>query len=157
MGLTENIRSELAEDLPTREAVLISEDGTVGSAIELMRAKEIGCAFVVDDMRRPIGMFTERKLIELLAQGYEDLDELPLEEHLDEAWFAANLRDPLVSVIDTIQRRGARFVCLTDEEGRVVAVTGEKGLAEYVADHFPQQVMVQRVGGKPGLETREGA
>jgi CBS domain-containing protein len=157
MGLAENIQCEFAKDLPMREAVLISEDGTIGSAIEQMRAKDIGCAFVVDDVGRPIGMFTERKLIELLAQGYEDIDELPLHEHLDEAWFAANQKDPLCSVIDTIQRRGARFVCMTDDEGRVIAVTGQKGLAEYVADHFPQQVMVQRVGGKPGLETREGA
>lgn len=157
MGLMENIQSEITKDLPWREAVLISEEGTVGSAIEMMRAKEIGCAFVVDDVGRPIGMFTERKLIALLAQGYQDVDELPLHEHLDESWFAANQNDPLHSVIDTIQRRGARFVCVTDDEGCAIAVTGQKGLAEYVADHFPQQVMVQRVGGKPGTETREGA
>ncbi len=157
MGLVQNIQSELAEDLPLREAALLGEESTVGSAIELMRAKEIGCAFVVDDAGRPLGMFTERKLIELLAQGYKDLDELPLYEHLEDAWFSANQKDPLFSVIDTIQRRGARFVCVTDEEGRVVAVTGQKGLAEYVADHFPQQVMVQRIGGKLGIETREGA
>ena len=157
MGLVENIKTELAKHLPMREAALLDEGSTVGAALEEMRARRIGCAFVVDEHRRPIGMFTERKLIELLVQGYEDLDELPLDEHLDEAWFAVNQSAPICSVIDTIQRRGARFICVTDDEGRVVAVTGQRGLAEYVADHFPQHVMVQRLGAKPGLETREGA
>ena len=55
------------------------------------------------------------------------------------------------------EARGARFVCELDEQGKVKGLTGQKGLSEYIADHFPEQVMVQRVGGQPGMGTREGA
>jgi CBS domain-containing protein len=107
-------------------------------------------------MGRPIGFFTERKVIEVLAQGYTDLDEIPVSEHLDEAWFAVHEDAPLCDAVDAIQRRGARFLCVTDDEGRVVALTGQKGLAEYIADHFPNLVTVEPVGGRLGLD-REGA
>ena len=39
----------------------------------------------------------------------------------------------------------------------VVGLTGQKGLMEYIADLFPQEVHVQRVGTKPFPATREGA
>ncbi len=156
MGLAENIQKERVSDLPYRDAALLGEDASIASAIELMRAKRIGCAFVVDDRGRPLGFFTERKVIELLAQGYKDLEDIPLNEHLDEAWFSVHQDAPLCDAVDAIQRRGARFLCVTDDEGRVIALTGQKGLAEYVADHFPKLVTVEPVGGTPGLD-REGA
>lgn len=156
MGLAENMKNECVRDLPYRDVAMLGEDASIASAIELMRAKRIGCAFIVDEMGRPLGFFTERKVIELLAQGYKNLDDIPLSEHLDEAWFAVREDAPLCEAVDAIQRRGARFLCVTDDDGRVVALTGQKGLAEYVADHFPKLVTVEQVGGRPGLD-REGA
>jgi uncharacterized Ntn-hydrolase superfamily protein len=76
---------------------------------------------------------------------------------LDPEYFEVSVRDTVCHVMDRVRRQGARFVCVVDEMGRAVALTGQKGLAEYIADHFPDQVMVQRVGGRPGQETREGA
>lgn len=156
MGLSENIKKERVRDLPYRDAAMLGEDASIASAIEVMRAKRIGCAFVVDDKGRPLGFFTERKVIELLVQGYTNLDDIPLSEHLDETWFSVNQDAPLMDAVDAIQRRGARFLCVTDDDSRVVALTGQKGLAEYVADHFPNLVTVEQVGGTPGLD-REGA
>ena len=40
---------------------------------------------------------------------------------------------------------------------RIAGLTGQKGLIEFVADHFPGQVMVQRIGGQPYPSDREGA
>ena len=68
-------------------------------------------------------------------------------------WFTLRGRRPNCGTSWTWWCRGraARFLCVLDEDGRTrVALTGQKGLSEYIADHFPQQVMVQRVGGKPG-------
>ena len=44
-----------------------------------------------------------------------------------------------------------------DDQGKLVGLTGQKGLMEYVAEHFPGEVMVQRVGEKPYTQSREGA
>ena len=44
-----------------------------------------------------------------------------------------------------------------DNDGKVIALTGQKGLMEYIADHYPGQIMVQRVGVPPYSQSREGA
>lgn len=157
MRLEENIKKECVSDLPLREAIIVQTDTAVIAAIEVMRERQLGCAIVVDDDGKPLGTFTERTIIDLVLQQPGNLHALVVGEHMDEEWFSVQKTESIRRVMEIIQQRAARFVCVLDEEGQVVALTGQKGLSEYVAEHFPRQVMVQRVGGKPGMDTREGA
>ena len=157
MGLIENIQKECVRDLPLREAIKIAPDLSVSEAVELMREKQLGCAVVVDDQDKPLGVFTERTVIDLLLEQPGDMGAISVKDHLDPDYFCLCEDEPLTKLVEAIQDRGARFLCVTDADGHVIALTGQKGLSEYVADHFPRQVMVQRLGGKPGTEEREGA
>jgi len=93
----------------------------------------------------------------LLLQRPNDLGAILVRDHLEAEWFCVHSSDPIATVLDLVQNRGARFVCELDEYGKVKGLTGQKGLSEYIADHFPEQVMVQRIGGQLGMGTREGA
>jgi CBS domain-containing protein len=157
MGLVENLHNERVSQLPLRPAVAVDPDCPVLTAIEQMRAAQQGCAVVVDPQGKPLGTFSERMVIELLLRHPANLENLSVGDHLDAEWFCVRHDDPLIKVLELIQQQGARFLCVTNDEGGVVALTGQKGLTEYVAEHFPQQVMVQRIGGQPGQQTREGA
>jgi CBS domain-containing protein len=157
MGLIENIQRECVRDLPLRDALKVAANVSVQAAVDLMREKQLGCIIVVDDRDIPLGVFTERTVIDLLLQQPGDLADLRLADHLEVDWFCVRADDPLTKVVRAIHEQGARFFCVTDSEGRAIALTGQKGLMEYIAEHFPQQVMVQRVGGRPGTQTREGA
>jgi len=157
MGLKENLQTETVSRLPCREAILISPDTSVRQAAEILQSKKLGCAVVVDPEGKPIGVFTERTLIALLLQQPDNLDNISVRDHLEAEWFSVRDSDPISAVLDLVQNRGARFVCDLDEHGKTIGLTGQKGLSEYIADHFPEQVMVQRVGGQLGMETREGA
>lgn len=157
MRLEENIKKERVSDLPLRDAITVQRDTTVVAAIELMRERQLGCAVVVDADGKPVGTFSERTIIDLVLQQPDNLAALPVGEHMDEEWFSVKQTDSICTVMETIQRRGARFVVVLDDAGQVVALTGQKGLSEYIAEHFPRQVMAQSVGGKPGMDTREGA
>lgn len=157
MGLKENLQNESVSTLPCREAILIQPEMPVRQAAQILQSKRLGCAVVVDAEGKPIGIFTERTLIKLLLQQPHDLDKIPVREHLETEWFCVRNSDPISAVLDLVQKRHARFVCELDEHGKVVGLTGQKGLSEYIADHFPEQVMVQRIGGQPGMENREGA
>jgi CBS domain-containing protein len=157
MGLKESIQNECVRDLPVREPILLRPDTPVSAAIEAMREKQLGCAFVVDEEGKPIGKFSERIVIDLLLHQPDDLDAITVQNHLDPEWFTVRQDDKVSKVFEAIQKHAARFLCVIDDDGRVIGLTGQKGMSEYIADHFPRQVMVQRVGGKPGMETREGA
>ena len=155
--LRQNLQSECVSELPCREAILIRPDTSVRQAAEILQSKKLGCAVVVDAEGKPIGIFTERTLIDLLLLQPDNLGKILVRDHLEKEWFCVRSTDPISAVLDLIQNRGARFICELDENGRAKGLTGQKGLSEYIAEYFPGQVMVQRIGGQPGMESREGA
>jgi len=156
MGLKENLRSDPLSRLALREPVVATAEATVRDGILQMRQRELGCVIVVDEDHRPLGIFTEGMLRRMIASNPAAVDE-PICDHMarDVTW--VRVADPVAKVLQAMQLKKTRFVGVIDAADRLVGLTGQKGLMEYVAEHFPQQVMVQRIGGPPYLVEREGA
>ncbi len=72
-------------------------------------------------------------------------------------WPTVKLNDPISCVLNALETANIRFLIVIDENGQLAGLTGQKGLMEYVADHFPEQVIVHRIGCKPYPVEREGA
>lgn len=156
MGLKENLQNEPVSRLALRQPVVASDDATVRDGIVRMRERELGCVFIVDEEHRPCGIFTEGMLRQMIAGNPGCVDE-PLREHVNREARMVKSTDPIVRVLQAMQLEKTRFVGVVDDEGRLVGLTGQKGLMEYVAEHFPEQVMVQYVGGPHHFADREGA
>jgi len=156
MGLYENVRNEPVSNLALREAVLVPPEMSLREADKLMQRKELGCIIVVGEDGMPLGTYTEEVLIRLLACRPAALDE-PVKDHLSPRWACVRRDEPIAKVLEAMQKQDLRFICVTEQSGMPVALTGQKGLMEYVADHFPQLVMSQRVGAKSSTAEREGA
>lgn len=155
MGLPENIKNEPVSQLALREPITARPDETVRNAVAKMREKNLGCVIAIDEQDQPVGLFTESMLTQIVAHG-GTLDE-PLQNHLTERWPWVNLSDPIAYVLEAMNEKNVRFLCVIDEDGKLVGLTGQKGLMEFVAEHFPRQVMVQRIGGTRYTQEREGA
>lgn len=155
MGLKQNIATESVGQLDIRKPVLCGPNDSVRDAVNAMRTGNLGCVIVIDDDRRPLGMFTESMLVQLLVRDPSALGE-PVSKHMAEQCPIASQSDRISFVLEAMETKNVRFIGVVDDDGRVVGLTGQKGLMEYIAEHFPQQVMVQRVGSPPPKE-REGA
>ena len=156
MPLLENMQNETVSRLALREPVTVTADDSIRTAIKKMREEKLGSAIVVAKDRKPVGIFTEAMLTQLLSQDRPVVDE-PVGEHLSNQCPWVRITDPVADVLAALELKNVRFLPVVDEEGRLVGLTGQKGLMEYVADHFPQQVTVQRIGGSPFPHEREGA
>jgi CBS domain-containing protein len=156
MSLKENLSTEPVRRLNLRTPVLVKETTTVREAIVAMRAAQLGCAIVTDGQNKPTGMLTEAILREKLARGREFLDE-PIADHAARKFPWVSLDDPVELVLDAMRSNNTRFICVVDQEQKVAGLTGQKGLMEFIAECFPRQVVVQRVGGDEYAEQREGA
>lgn len=157
MGLKENLENESITQLPMREAILLAESTPVKDAVELMRQKHIGSTVVVDEAGMPLGKFTERSLIDLLLSDRSQYENGTVGNHLDAKFMTISAKNRVMDVLEAVESKGTRFIYVLDDEGKPIAVTGQRGMSEFVAEHFPQQVMVQRVGSRPATQTREGA
>jgi CBS domain-containing protein len=156
MGLYENMINDPVKDLALREPILVGAHDSVRTAIQRMREQSLGCVIVVDSQQKPLGIFTENMLTQLVAKGQFAVED-DVQKHMAAALPWVGLSDAVVNVVDALQTKNIRFLCAIDEDGHVAALTGQKGLMEYIADHYPGQVMVQRVGVPPYPQTREGA
>lgn len=157
MGLRENILREPISVLQLRPYAAVTADATVRQAVDAMRAKQIGATMIVDEAGKAIGMFNEKMLIRLLINNPKLMDD-PIEQHMTRNIFTVQAGDSIAKLISTMQNRRLRWVSIVDEEGRPTALTGLRGVVEYVADYFPHQVKVQPIdGSKVSIKTREGA
>ncbi len=155
MALQQNIATEPVARLDLREPVLCGPAESIREVIVRMRERKLGCVIVVDIDRKPLGMFTEGMLTQLLCGDPSALDDA-VGDHVAAQWPWVLDTDPISLVLDAMHTKNVRFIGVVDDDGRIMGLTGQKGLMEYVAEHFPQQVMVQRVGSPPPAE-REGA
>ena len=156
MGLYENMLTEPISQLALREAIMVPPEMSVRDAVLRMREKKLGCVIVVDENRKPLGMFNEAMLRHLLTEDREALDD-SIQNRMAKQFPCAKVTEPVVTVLEGMQAENYRFMCVVDDGGRVLGLTGQKGLMEYVADHFPQIVMTQRAGVEPPSSAREGA
>jgi len=156
MGLRENLRNEPVSRLALRKPVVVGAEATVREGILQMRERELGCVIVVDDDQRPLGIFTEGMLRKMIVRNPAGVEQ-PLRDHMNREVRWVRLTDSIATVLQSMQVKKTRFLGVIDKDGRLVGLTGQKGLMEFVAEHFPQQVMVQRIGGPPHFAEREGA
>ncbi len=155
MGLRHNILNDPVSELELRELIAVRPQTKVREALDQMRAKKLGCVVIVDDEGRPLGKFTERLLIKLLLEHPDGLDH-PVSEHMASVWASVKKSDPIIKVIDLMRSKKLRFITIIDEDGHAVALTGQKGVMEYIVDHFPRQVKVQRMRTEFFTGQREG-
>jgi CBS domain-containing protein len=112
---------------------------------------------VVDEKGRPLGKFTEHRLLVLLVNDSQALIR-PLKDVMVKDWAEVKLTDPIAKVLDAMQNHGMRFVVVVDDDGVATHLTGQRGMMEYIADHFPRQVKVHMIDdAKLYMDQREGA
>ncbi|WP_197530335.1 CBS domain-containing protein [Bythopirellula polymerisocia] len=150
------MRTETVGRLALRDPVVVQENATIRDAVTAMRKNKLGCAIVLDRNRVPQGLFPESELTQLLSKNSAVVNE-PISKHLKKDWPTVKITDPIARVLDALESRNVRFLIVVNEDGQLAGLTGQKGLMEYVAEHFPGQVNVQRIGGNPYPVDREGA
>ena len=156
MTFRDDLNQDTVSSLQLREAIVIQPETSVSDAVALMRGKSLGCAVIVDQGGTPRGFFTEQSLLVAILQ-HDSLDDQLVSSFVDPDFITVQSSDPISHVWEAVRSTGSRFICVTDDEGNLIGVTGQRGLAEYVAEYFPQQVSVQRVGSTPWMQNREGA
>ena len=156
MSLWEDINNQPVSDLKLRQIITVLPNTPIRQVIRKMRDARLGCAILVDEYDKPVAKFTERTLINLLAVDPATLDDA-VEQHSVPLQGCVSINDSIVKVFDYINRTDLRFVCVVDEEGKLCGLTGQRGLMEYIAEHFPRQVMVQMMESKLYMDQREGA
>jgi CBS domain-containing protein len=156
MGLRENLSKDTVVELSLRKAIIVDGAQTIREAVLAMREGQLGCVILVNEVGKPTGIFTEAMLRRLMTDNHAAIAD-PVSNHAATSFPWVQTSDSVETVLEAMDAKNHRFVVVVDDAGSVVGLTGQKGLMEYVAEHFPREVMVQRVGQDPYPASREGA
>lgn len=145
-----------ARDLMTGQPAVITADGTVAAAADLMRIRGVGMLPVVDASRnhRLVGVITDRDLVvRHLAFGHGG--DAKIRDHMT--------RDPLVTVApdtpvaeiaERMARHQVRRLPVVDGKGAVVGIVAQADVAVHVGPADPKLVerMIEGIS-RPGALT----
>jgi CBS domain-containing protein len=137
--VAETLKKERIRSLRLSEPARVGPDATLGETLRAMKASHIGCALICRD-GKVVGIFTERDVLNKVA-GAQVGHEEPVSRFMTRDPRVLHRDDTLSAAIRMMTEGGYRHVPLTDERGRDAGVVCAKDLVEYIAEHFPAEVV----------------
>lgn len=120
------------KDVMSKTIVSVPPNTPIRKVVEVMYGKSIGSVLVLDDQGRPLGIFTERDLVRVIALGI-DLD-TPIEKVMSTRLITASVNESVVEVAHKMVENWVRHLPVLDESGKVVGVISIRDvLRAYVA------------------------
>jgi len=156
MGLSSHLQQTLIKDTNTRPPVTIADSATVLEAVEVMRSASLGCVVVIDSEEKAVGMFTEGILRHGLNDSPTILDD-NIKSQMVERLPWVSPTESMSVVLEAMEDNNIRFLAILDENHRVIGITGQKTLMEFVADTFPREILTQDPTSATISKRKEGA
>jgi CBS domain-containing protein len=124
-----------------RACVILGENESVSAAIEAMRAAQIGSVLVTGPAGQLVGIFTERDALNRLALGEKDPKKTRLQELMHPQPETLTQDDDIGYALRLMSHGGYRRIPLVDREGRPVGVVSVRDIVDFIADHFPDDIL----------------
>jgi len=132
----------LSEDAATviehRPFLAVLEKETIASTLAMMAEKNIACIVVVNQAAEPVGIFSERDVMNRVAGRYDELADKPVSEVMSTDPALAHAGDSPAKLLNVMVTRGVRHVPLLDADGRLVGVIGARRMTAYLQNYFTE-------------------
>jgi CBS domain-containing protein len=118
-----------------RETFSVYANAPVREAADLMRAKSVGSIVVLGDTGLPLGMLTDRDLLERVIAERRDAGETRATDVMSKPLHVASPDDPLDDVVQVMAKYGVRRVPIV-RDGKLVGIVSLDDVLAEVADEL---------------------
>ena len=139
MDIEERIKAVEVVALGMDPPVVADASTTLRAVVRRMRDERSGCALLTRDGKLA-GVFTERDLV-LRVVGVEGALDQPVSDWMTPDPDRVRQRDPVLTAIRLMRRRGYRNVPVVDEADQVIGCVRHKDIVDYVAEVYPERVL----------------
>lgn len=130
-GLCEDSIAELA----TRPVVSVHPQTPVSDVLEMMAEKNLSCVVVCDE-GKPIGIFSERDVLNRVAPHFNRTRDLPLSEVMTSEVVVVYETDHPARVLCQMSEGGFRHIPLVDVQGRCIGIIASRDIGAYLREHL---------------------
>jgi CBS domain-containing protein len=104
-----------------RRVITVSARSSVADAIRTMHAEQVGSVVVPDSGACPVGIFTERDVLRMYAEGDRDFDALPVESRMTCSVMFGRLSMPVDEALGLMTQGRFRHLPVV-EDGKLLGV-----------------------------------
>jgi CBS domain-containing protein len=126
-----------------RRVVTVSAKSSVADTIRRMHAEKVGSVVVPDSERCPVGIFTERDVVRLYAEGDRDFDKLPVEARMTCSVVLGRLSMPVDEALGLMTTRRFRHLPVV-EDGKLLGIVSIGDLVKLKLDETAQEAQALR-------------
>jgi CBS domain-containing protein len=122
------------EVLKPRPPLMASPQTPIGEVLKQMIADRMGCAAIVDDDRRLVGLFTERDALMRLNVDAARMADKPISSVMTKDPAALRARDKIAYALHRMHVGGFRHLPILDDDERLVGVISIRGILAYLTE-----------------------
>jgi CBS domain-containing protein len=123
--------------------ITVSAKSSIAEAIRTMHAEKVGAVMVPDAEGCPVGIFTERDVVRLYADGDRDFDKLPVAERMTCSVVLGRLSMPVDEALGLMTERRFRHLPVV-EDGKLLGLVSIGDLVKVKLDEAAQETQALR-------------
>ena len=154
--LATSLRADSVGELRLRDACRVLPSASVDQTVRRMTAGRCGCALLVGEDERLVGIFTERDFVCRVVARREDVAG-PVGRVATPSPQTVTRHDSVHRAVELMGSGGYRHLPVVDESGRPVGVLTVKDIMHYLVEYFPAKVYNLPPRPDEAHPAREGA
>lgn len=123
--------------------ITVSAKSSIAEAIRTMHAEKVGAVMVPDAEGCPVGIFTERDVVRLYADGDRDFDKLPVESRMTCSVMLGRLSMSADEALGLMTERRFRHLPVV-EDGKLLGLVSIGDLVKVKLDEAAQETQALR-------------
>ena len=124
--------------LGPKTPVIISEDTTVGEAINKLREHHIGCV-LVGSAEDVVGIFSERDALLRVAPRYKDIASMRIADFMTTNPEMLDINAPIAFALNRMSVGDFRHVPVT-RDGHLVGIISLRDLLRFLSERYPDLI-----------------
>ncbi|MBB3064876.1 DUF294 nucleotidyltransferase-like domain-containing protein [Limibacillus halophilus] len=116
-----------------RPPIMVPGATTLRKAVQRMVECKVGALLIGEPASPPIGIFTERDLLRLLAEGTVDIDDAPVSSVMSAPVETLGAEDMLYRALGRMDRLGIRHICVAGNDGSALGMISQRDLLDHRA------------------------
>jgi len=121
------VRRKPIAQVMTKDVVTVTRDGTLAVICQLMGTHGVGSIIVVDG-HRPIGIITERDLVNRVLLDHNPKKPFRAKEIMSTKLFTISSESKIIDVIHLMRKHGCRHVPVVDDDGNLVGIVTQSDI-----------------------------
>jgi CBS domain-containing protein len=129
--IEKSVMYDQVKTLKQNPPVTIAQTATIGDAMALMLATNVGAILVVDDAGLLLGIFSERDLLKKIAGAVTDYERLPITQFMTPRPETVSTTDTLNFVLQKMDAGGYRHVPVL-QDGKPVSIISARDMLRFL-------------------------